>query len=341
MRRQPDFKPRSRPGTQAAAFALSALALASILSCGGTALDCVVDPVWNESFPKESRDFLSGARQAGFAPRLRVFPMEGLPESLSLSINGLKGSMVLLSPLFGSEISRLQASFPGKTFILPGVELGVDMAGLYSSRSDILPAIGKMGQIGAEIAQGSKAKASTGASARPEVLMGGNSPSSEEVVYVAAIFPLGQEGDAQEEAFREGFGYGNKNSGKALLSLRRVSENKAEVESIIRDFSSLTVGFLFISAGRESAAALAAVPERGWVVAGLRLKDLEGFHPQLAGSVEDDWKALAKAALSEAKVSGKARSQVPARILRLSGDREGVFSKISFNPSIFSAGNGR
>jgi hypothetical protein len=326
---------------RATASALSALALASFLSCGGTALDVVVDPIWNESFAAESKAFLSGARQAGFAPKLRVFPMDGLPESLSLAINGMKGSTVLLSPLFGSEITRLQASFPGKTFVLPGVELGVDMVGVYSSRSDILPAIGKMGHIGAEIARKSAAKASTGASARPEVLMGGNSPSSEDVVYVAALFPLGDEGDAQEEAFREGFDYGNGNSGRSLLAVRRVSENKAEAESIIRDFSSLTVSFLFISAGRESAAALAAVPERGWVVAGLRLKDLDGLHPQLAGSVEDDWKALAKAALGAATASGKARSDVPARILRLSGDREGVFSKISLNPSIFSAGNGR
>jgi len=246
-------------------------------------------------------------RRSGREVRPLTYPMTDLPNGLNALIASRKESLIALSPLIGGDLADIHAVFPQKTFVVPGLAVP-EGSGAFGSFSDNAAALELLGRMAAKAVQKN------------------GKTSSLAVFYAAAIVLTGTEGEAQKADFSRGFEAEIPGSGLERLLIRTVAEDKAEALAAVTELSGYDVKFLFLSAGSVSSAVLDAVPQRGWTVAGLRLKDLSGTHPSLAASVEDDWENLARRAMAMASSKSAANASVPARILRLEGDRGGLFS---------------
>jgi hypothetical protein len=299
-----------------ACFSLCLLVFTSIFfSCSRPVLPYICDPAWSGPLSADSKEAVLGLGRSGYRVEKIIFSMAELPSGLNSLLVSRKEKLIALSPFLGSEISRLHAIFPDKTFVIPGLAVP-DGLNAYGSRTDTAQAVELLGHIAAKTA------------------LNGGSGSKAGIFYAAAIFPVGPEGEAQKADFLRGFQAEITDTSREYLLVREVSEDKAEAVAAINDFVSYDVKFLFLSAGSSAQAALAAVPERGWTVAGMRLKELSGTHPSLAASVEDDWEALARRAMARSLAQtlskkAEASDSVPARILRLQGDRFGLFSNFN------------
>lgn len=287
------------------------VACAALLACACArprpALPYICDPAWSNAFSADMRAASRGFRRAGTRVLPVAYPMADLPNGLNALIASRAEPRIALSPLIGSDVAGLHAVFPDKAFIVPGVAVP-EGAGAFGSRSDASRAIELLGHMAGKAAKK------------------GNPGPSSAIRYAAAILLAGPEGESQKADFSRGFESEFPDSGIGRLLIRVVAEDKSEALAAITELSGYDVKFLFLSAGSVSAAVLDAVPERGWTVAGFRLKDLSGTHPGLAASIEDDWEGLARSALTRASASGEANAAVPARIIRLEGDRSGLFS---------------
>jgi hypothetical protein len=295
-------------------LAVLALGLAATLAASCAArgeLPYLRDPAWSGLLAADAEAAERGLSESGYRVRSLDFAMKDLPDGLNSLLVSRKEGIIALSPLFGSDIIRLHAIFPEKTFVIPGGEVpeGINS---FGSRSDFSAALEILGKMAADAAKEKGKGASPG------------------LFYAAALFPSNDEGEAQKTAFIRGFSAEIQDSSRDYLLTRSIGDDKAEAAAAIAYFASYDVKFLFLSAGPSSPDALAAVPERGWTVTGLRLKALSGTHPSLAASIEDDWEALARQALALARSApgeaSSATASVPGRILRLEGDRRGLFS---------------
>jgi hypothetical protein len=288
-----------------------ALASAALLSCACArarpALPYICDPAWSGAFSGDMAAVSRGFGRSGREVLPIAYPMTDLPNGLNALIASRKERVIALSPLIGSDLVGLHAVFPDKTFIVPGLD-APEGSQAYGSRSDTAQALEILGHMAAKAVQK------------------GKNGSSAAIRYAAAVFLSGPAGDAQKADFSRGFEAESPGSGLGSLLVRVVAEDKAEAVAAITELSGYDVKFVFLSAGSVSSAVLDAVPERGWTVAGLRLKDLSGTHPSLAASVEDDWEGLGRQALALTEAKGGSNAAVPARIIRLPGDRGGLFS---------------
>ncbi len=309
-----------------------------LAACGRPQIGYISDPAWSGAFSASSREYKAGLAQAGYQVRDIKLDLSGLPSSLSLAIEGYAGKTVALSPLLGSEIQRLSPAFPEKTFILPGVSPEGEMANSYLANSDYLPGTRLMGQMAARVLGSGAVPLGKGkkADAAKVVIAEGDEDIARPLFFAAALLPLGESGDALEEAFRAGFSEAAPELAQEMILVRRIRDDRAEAESAVRELSSFSLRFLYIAAFSSAPAALDSVPPRGWVVAGQGLGSLDGIYPSLAASLENDWRALARSAASRAQAAGAARESLPAKIFRLKGDREGIFSKFPRLPSVFS-----
>lgn len=278
-----------------------------LLSCARPALAYMGDPAWLGPFSADAKAAARGLGRGGYSVSLVAVPMAGLPSGLNASILARKEGIVALSPFLGGDIGRLGPVFPDKTFVIPGLRVPEGVKA-FGSHTETGPALERLGRIAAKVVKKHEAAG---------------------ICYAAAIFPRGEEGESEKEAFIRGFQAEISEISRDKLLDRSVAPEKVEAISAIVEFRSYNVKFLYLSAGAASADALAESPERGWTIAGMRLKDLSGRHPSLAASVEDDWEALGRAAMEGATAGSPPNAAVPARILRLKGDREGVFSEFT------------
>lgn len=252
------------------------LALSFAASCGRGRALVISDKLWETAFPGATQALVAGTKAAGWKPRLGQAAPEAFPSSLYDLVTASEERMVVLSPLLALEASALARSWPEKRFAAPGTgpaREGED-ASLARSSSNPSQALSLLAKKAAKLP--------------------GGGPS-------ALLLLEGQAGDAEEEAFRLGWG------GENLLVFRGAGEGPG-TESLTRDALASKPRFFYVSLGPRTVDALEALrgslPDPGaegpgapFAVAGRNIAVLAKAYPFILWSVEEDWKALTRAAL--------------------------------------------
>jgi hypothetical protein len=272
------------------------LSLACLLflftSCSSQRVLLLSDPIWEKAFPEDSADFLRGAREAGFAVRKIVLEMKEPHAELFSRLGGSAEPYVLLSPLLGLEAGSLADAFPRKKFLVPGPRPASALP-YITLASDRPPALDAMGRAAARyLAAEIAAQDASGQ---------GVDPGAAPVSFAYAVFLEGIEGDADSIAFQAAYAQEAATIGLPPLSLilERVPDDRTIAESLSRSIFIRDVRFLFVSAGAGSKFFISALPARGCIAAGLGIRALSALSPNLAASLEEDYRGLARMALSK------------------------------------------
>jgi|GEM_PF-3017235 hypothetical protein len=288
---------------------LPALLLAGALllsGCRAREALYISDPAWEAVFPAESHDLARGLADAGLRVRKLALPMQDARAELYEAVQATKAGYIVLSPLLGLEASSLSSAFPGKVFAVPGRPPAGSVLGSVSERGSALRAMGLaaalyLARVDAESGTGQgiieiPGQAHSVAPARPGAL---------------AIFQAGADSDAL--SFKEGFLSGADQAGldASRLILISIADDRTEAEARARDLLSREIAFAFIAAGGLSKHFVNALPIRGCLAAGLGLRALASSRkgsgeagPALAASLEEDFRALAEAALESRDPAG-------------------------------------
>jgi hypothetical protein len=289
-----------------ARFALVAVAGFCLAGCGGPAVLYLSDPVWEGAFAKESRDIGRGIADAGYKARKVTLAMDDPRTELFSAVLSAKERIIVLSPLLALDAEALASSFPQKLIALPGGRARPASASILSAASDAKASIEAMGVAAArfmakgarEGAKGDKVDLGLGESPAPGA--GGASPG-----LAAGVFSPTEDGVAMAQAFRSGFESVAQETGLGSgdLVIEMAGEDRAEAESRAAALFGSDIRFLFLDAGKASAYFINTAPTRGCLIAGRGIRRLGPLNPSVVASLEDDYRALAKASLALAKAS--------------------------------------
>jgi hypothetical protein len=294
------------------------LCLAVILgSCQAPQALYLADEAWRALAPEASQAVSGRIKRAGYDCRSKTLALKECPSALYSAAEAYKGKVIVLDPLFGREAEKLADLLPAKKFVALGFTPSAAKPNLFTASTDFSSGARRLGALAAYLPIHQPEASSSLNSRKKQV----------EPEYAAVVASSDPADDLLINAFSEGYAA---EGGKAeRLKVLRVDGSDQGLGQANREIFALNTRFVFITRPSFLRAFLQSPAPRSCVLAGIRVSAYQDAYPSLRVSLEDDWPALAEAALGALKKPKAGGLSLAPRVTRLKGDVSRIFTKKS------------